>query len=170
MMRTERQPQAKMDSQRNIERLIFHLLLLSLATLLIYGCSSRIEPIQNVYDEPATRELTLAEMATAIESGATRAGWRTKSIADDQTLAMYELRNHRVIVTIDFSPDKFSIVYRNSLNMKVICSGRTFASDYVVTTGEDPCPGHAMPEYIHKSYNEWVNELDASIRSAIWQR
>lgn len=118
------------------------------------------------------RQLELKDMAAAVKMGAARAGWRTESVSDDQILAIYKFRNHRAIVTIDFSLDTYSIIYRNSLNMKVVCSADSLllaqsASAYVVTTGEDPCPNAATPEYIHEKYNEWVEQLDDSIYWAV---
>jgi len=124
-------------------------------------------PIDNFYDERAIREVSLEQMAKAVESGAINAGWKVESISDDQALAAYRFRNHTVIVTIDFSPDSYSIVYRNSFHMKVMCSGADSWSAPTVTTGADPCPDGAAPRLIHKEYNEWVRKLNNSIQSAI---
>jgi hypothetical protein len=151
-------------------------LLSVLVTLVILAlnaaCQTRIAELKRVDTSVISRNITLSSMATAIESGARRAQWRTRKISDNEILALYKYRNHRVIVGIVFSSDRYSIVYRNSLNMKIVCSADSTVqaqsvAHRVVTTGLDPCPNGAIPEYIHEKYNEWVKQLDQKIYGAI---
>ena len=136
------------------------------------ACQARIAELKRVDTAVIGRSITLSNMATAIGSGARRAQWRTRKLSENEILAMYKYRNHRVIVDIVFSSDKYSIVYRNSLNMKVVCSADSpvlaqSVAHRVVTNGVDPCPNGAIPEYIHEKYNEWVKQLDQKIYGAI---
>ena len=124
-------------------------------------------PIADFHDVPTNRELTLNQIATAIRTGAEDAGWRSERISDSQMLASYRLRNHTVIVTIDYSSDDYSIVYRNSFYMKVVCPKHHPTALPTVTTGDDPCPDGAAPRLIHRRYNDWVQKLNNSIRIAI---
>lgn len=135
--------------------------------ILLAGCEGRMAPIENFIDEPAIIEVSLEQMAKAVETGAVGAGWRIEPISDVQTLAAYQFRNHTVVVTIDFSPDSYSIVYRNSFHMKVMCSGHDSWGAAIVTDGNEPCPNDAAPTMIHMEYNTWVRKLNDSIQRAI---
>jgi len=150
------------------------LLILSAIAVLVlgFGCSPRIVELNEIHDVPVRRNWNVDKMGAAIERGTVNAGWRTKRISDTQILAMYRFRNHRVIVTISFSTDRYSIEYRNSLNMKIVCSADSEVTAQtglvVVTTGDDPCPDGAAPQYIHEKYNEWIQQLSQSILGTIY--
>ena len=150
------------------------LLILSVIAMLVlgFGCSPQIVELDDIHDIPIRRNWDVDKVGAAIEKGATRAGWRTKRISDTQILAMYNIRNHRVIVTIVFSAVRYSIEYRNSLNMKIVCSADDDITAQtglpVVTTGDDPCPNGATPQYIHEKYNEWIQQLSQSILRTIY--
>ncbi len=146
-----------------------NLRVLPIALLFLVGCERTVimAPIGNFYDEHAHRELTLDQMTTAIKSGAVNAGWRIGPTSNNQILAIYRIRKHTVIVTIDYSSDGYSIVYRNSFYIFFFFFCYDNVARPTITTGGDSCPDGAAPTFIHKNYNEWVQKLNNYIKGAL---
>ncbi|HRE15800.1 MAG TPA: hypothetical protein PLW86_01870 [Rhodocyclaceae bacterium] len=126
---------------------------LCLATALILTISAsharEAVPIVN-YDAIAIntatgKTLTQADVKAAIIRAGSSQGWVMSDIAQDQLTGTLQVRGkHTVVVTIRFSADKFSVAYKDSIDMK-----------YAVFEG--------VP-LIHPFYNKWVQTLINNIR------
>lgn len=141
--------------------------MLVIVLLSLAGCQSAIIPMHNLYDEPINSKLSQDETREAIKSGAISAGWLVENVSDGQMTATYRIRAHAVIVSIDYSADRYGIFYKYSINMKVKCGTRPAAEAPTVTTSQTDCPGGTVPTYIHENYKDWVNGLNSSIQAAL---
>jgi hypothetical protein len=81
----------------------------------------------------------------AIMAGAAAKGWKIAQQADGKLQASLLVRNkHTVMVLIDYTPQKYSLMYQDSINM-----------NYATRNGEP---------VIHPFYNTWVADLKEAIR------
>lgn len=122
------------------------ILLACLVVGALAACNTR--PMVNVQNEPvptavAGAPMTLAAVEQAIRAGAQRAGWVTQVIKPGLIEASVTARSHKVVVSIPFNQQSYSIDYKDSENMK------------------------AEGDEIHKKYNAWVLRLSQSIRSEL---
>jgi hypothetical protein len=106
-------------------------------------------PVINYENQPVTRVNgiwpTKDEVRQAIVRGAGAHQWTVAAAGDDNLLATLNVRGkHTVVVDIEYSPEKFSLRYRSSVNMKA-------AKQH----GQD---------VIHPYYNRWVQTLLDAIR------
>jgi hypothetical protein len=91
------------------------------------------------------KTMTPALVRDAIIRAATSLGWALAPDGDQKFVGTLVVRNkHTVVVDISYAPDKFSVAYRSSINMK-----------YDVIRG--------VP-IIHPFYNDWARKLVDAIR------
>lgn len=141
---------------------------LSIVCIFLVGCAGTMVPIANFYDEPVPGELTLEQTTKGIKVGAAAAGWLVTPVSDNRMRATYRIRVHTVIVMIDYTADSYSINYDSSYQMKIKCEAQLDPkTPYMVTNGATACPGGAPPTYIHKNYNQWVQQLNHAIRAGL---
>jgi hypothetical protein len=117
-----------------------------LAALL--GCRGGAELYQ-VKDAPVQtatgRQATHDQVQKAIiESGASL-GWIMFVAKPGEIVGTLNLRSHTAVVTIPFTSKNYSILYKDSTNLKY----------------------NAEKQTIHENYNGWVQRLDNAIRSRI---
>jgi hypothetical protein len=88
---------------------------------------------------------TLEQVRQAITKAAISSGWALAKTGDAQFEATLVVRGkHTVVVSIPFSPEKFSVLYTSSTNMKYDARG-----------------GKPV---IHPNYNVWTGNLVSAIR------
>lgn len=104
-----------------------------------------VENIERVAIHPASgKTLTATEVKQAIATAAAKNDWVVNAATDGKTEATLEVRSkHTVKIEILYDPASYSILYKDSVNMK-------FETKY----------GQA---YIHPFYNKWVGILKSSI-------
>jgi hypothetical protein len=112
------------------------------AALLMVGC--RTAPILNVKDAPvnvpAGQKDSLATVENAILRAGNGLGWQMKVEKPGLIVGTLNLRTHMAVVDIPFTATKYSILYKNSVNLE------------------------QQGDTIHKNYNGWVENLDQAIR------
>jgi hypothetical protein len=97
------------------------------------------------------------QVADAINAAATAKNWTTTSIGNDKLLATLVVRHkHTIVVEITYAPDKYSVAYKDSVNMKYGIAGAQFDGFKQTSPG-------GYPE-IHPFYNDWVKELIDTIQ------
>ncbi len=106
-------------------------------------------PVQNFPDQPVATasgaKPTLDQVREAIVKAAASKDWALARQADDRFGATRVIKGkHTIVTTISFSPEKYSVAYASSDNMK-----------YQLVEG--------VP-YIHPNYNVWARELVDAIR------
>jgi hypothetical protein len=91
---------------------------------------------------------TAAQVRDAIIQAAASLGWTLAPEGESKFVATLVVRNkHTVVTDVTFSPEKFSVVYKSSINMK-----------YDVKDG--------VP-VVHPFYNEWAKKFVDAIRAEL---
>lgn len=108
--------------------------------IFLYGC--RTAPIYNVKNQTIVTNIssyTENDVKKAIVSAGIDTGWSMNADKPGHMLATFNYGSHIAKVDIDYNRVKYSITYRDSINLR---------SDGKV---------------IHKNYNLWVQELNRAI-------
>ncbi len=109
----------------------------------------------------AGKTLTVERVKQAIQTGATARGWSIAQAADGKMVATLIVHSkHSVSVEIGYTADRYSLHYKDSLNMKFASTApsRKNGVGPAVPTEENGQP------VIHPNYNKWVLQLRESIQ------
>ena len=116
--------------------------------LLSQGARSAAE-IYNVKDAPVTSasgaKLTSAQVQKAIISAAAGLGWQPRKEGGNVVIATLNVRKHMAQIQIPFSATSYSILYKDSQNLRYDAAAST----------------------IHKNYNGWIQRLQNTINANI---
>ncbi len=121
--------------------------------LLLHAASAHAQrqpvPVVNYENQLVARNdgkrLNNAEVRQAIQNAAAAHKWTLAPAGDNNMLATLIVNNkHTVVVSIEYNPEKFSLRYQSSVNMK---AGKVDGQDV-----------------IHPFYNRWVLTLLDAIR------
>lgn len=128
--------------------LAFVLCLFTFATL--PAMARQTVPIVNIDNVPVVsaenKKLSSEQVLQAIKTAIISQSWTVSNVADGVVTATILVRQkHTVIVDIIYDAEKYSIHYKDSVNMK-----------YLKNSGGD--------EVIHPFYNKWVATLNDAIR------
>lgn len=120
-----------------------------LAFVSLHAAARQVVQIVNYENVPIdVPGLSEAQVRNAIEGAARQREWDVRQIAPGKLLATLVVRGkHTVQVEIAYSPQTYSLTYRDSVNMKFT-------------------PGLGAGQ-IHPFYNRWVGELNQGIRIAV---
>ncbi len=106
------------------------------------GCVTN--PVYNVTDAPVmttTRGYKVKDVRSAILQAGAAQGWQMKEMRPGLIVGTLNVRDHLAQVDIKYDRKTYSILYKNSYNLK-----------YDGTS-------------IHKNYNDWVQQLNAAINA-----
>jgi hypothetical protein len=104
---------------------------------------------ENVQITSPTGQLTTEQVKAAILSAAGAKQWLLSDQGPGRMLATLHVRGkHTVVTEIIYSQDKFSILYKDSMNMKY-------------------APGLDGKGLIHPFYNRWAQDLKEAIRTSL---
>lgn len=122
-------------------------LISALCGLFLSQGASAAPPLVNVKDAPVASatgaKLTLAQVQKAIIQSCASKGWEARKAGGNVIIATINVRNkHMAQVEIPFSTTSYSILYKNSENLKYDSAEST----------------------IHKNYNSWVQNLNNTIK------
>ncbi|MGH7146370.1 MAG: hypothetical protein ACREIJ_00500 [Nitrospiraceae bacterium] len=119
-------------------------LLASFVLVVAVGC--RTGPIIDVKDAaiPAAvgQNLSLDEVAKGIVSAGAKHGWSMKIESPGHIVGSLMLRSHMAVVDIPYTTTAYSIVYKDSRNLKYNADSKT----------------------IHSNYSGWVRNLHVAIQ------
>lgn len=121
---------------KNIMAFSFILILLTFA-----GCVT--EPIEDIHNAPVyitKPDYTPEDVEKGIMRAGLGMGWHMVKVAPGTIEGVLYKTPHIVVVTISYTTHEYSIIYKNSENMKY-SSGR-----------------------IHQAYNRWIKELSTGIQ------
>ncbi|MEE8327821.1 MAG: hypothetical protein V3R32_03400 [Nitrosomonadaceae bacterium] len=144
---------------------ILRLVTISVSILFITGCVSII-PLDNIDDHTIVQELSEQQVKEAVHTGIETAGWTVENEAAGKILATYTVRVHTIAVNIRYTEKNYSINYAYSINMKVHCTDKHQGEIFLTNWPEVTCDG-ARPAHIHSAYNEWVENLNSEINTAL---
>ena len=103
------------------------------------------------------KPVTAEQVRDAIAAAGKRLNWDMALAANSGLVGTLVVNNkHTVSVDIGVAADKFSVRYRNSINMKYGISGKPHYSN-----SANPVP-EGVP-VIHPAYNQWVQALMTAI-------
>lgn len=116
-------------------------------------------PIATASGKPIQAE----QVKKAIQDAALRKGWTLGNDTGDKLLATLVVNNkHTVMVEIAYSADKYSLTYRDSVNMNYHSEARFDSRMPNARNASTP-----SGPVIHPAYNTWVQELKDAIRGEL---
>ena len=126
-------------------RRAFCLALSTLTLLILLSACARTQPVLNITDEPVVTRSgetpSLAEVRSAIITACNDKEWLVdSSVEDNVIIATVHVRQHTAVVDIRYSPESYSISYRDSAVL--LYDGQV----------------------IHRNYNKWVQLLSERIQ------
>ncbi|MCU7844746.1 MAG: hypothetical protein KZQ93_12990 [Candidatus Thiodiazotropha sp. (ex Monitilora ramsayi)] len=112
-------------------------------TMGLIGC--RTAPVYNVEEAPvnASSKVSAENVKKAIMSAGAGLGWQMKEVKPGQIVGSIFLRKHSAVVDIPYSATKYSIIYKDSTELKYDGS------------------------MIHSNYNGWIQNLDRAIQARL---
>ncbi|MFN3681180.1 MAG: hypothetical protein ACK4VP_03945 [Nitrospira sp.] len=131
-----------------MKRLRFTTVLLCITFIAVVGCRGGGQ-IYNVKDAPiitATgKEATLNQITKAIVEAGSGLGWTMTVVKPGHIIGTLHIRSHTAIVEIPYTTKTYSILYKDSTNLKY----------------------DAQKQTIHKNYRGWIENLDKAIKSRL---
>lgn len=114
-----------------------------LVLFILLGVSACTKPVYNVNnDEVYTPAgMTLEEAGLLIQEAGTTRGWAMAIVEPGHIVGTLLIRSHTAVVDIYYTTTSFSIVYKNSINLKYSPDTQT----------------------IHHNYNNWIRNLEQAI-------
>lgn len=121
--------------------MLLRILVIACVLAFAAGCTSR--PIRNVQAEPVVVTPGKTASADNVRDAILRAGaglgWSMRPAAPGVVSGMLNLRTHTAEIEVQYSPQSYNIVYKNSTNLD------------------------ASNGQIHKNYNGWIENLNSAI-------
>ncbi|MCP9441208.1 MAG: hypothetical protein NNA20_01320 [Nitrospira sp.] len=122
--------------------------LFCLMLLALVGCRGGGQ-IYNVKDAPVTtatgKEVSLDQVTKAIVQAGSGLGWTMTVSKPGYIIGTLNIRSHTAVVEIPYTTKTYSILYKDSTNLKY-----------------DP-----KEQTIHRNYKGWIERLDAAIKSQL---
>ena len=118
------------------------------ALAVMIGCRGGGQVYQ-VKDAPVQtasgKELSLEEVRKEIIAAGVAAGWQMAPTKSGEIIGTLNIRNHQAVVFIPYTTKSYSILYKDSSNLKYDANAQT----------------------IHENYASWIQRLDGAIRSRL---
>jgi hypothetical protein len=122
--------------------------LLCVMFVAVVGCRGGGQ-IYNVKDAPVMtatgKEATLDQITKAIVEAGSGLGWTMAVVKPGQIVGTLHIRSHTAIVEIPYTTKTYSIIYKDSTNLKYDAEKQT----------------------IHENYRGWIQNLDKAIKSRL---
>lgn len=125
-----------------MKKIVVRLILVLAAVGIIVGC--RTAPVYNVTEQTIvanTKNVEADKVKNAIIRAGATLGWQMKVVKPGQILGTLYLRDHMAQVEVTYNTKSYSIIYKDSLNLKYDDASGT----------------------IHNNYNGWVQRLQRNI-------
>lgn len=124
------------------------LIVIGLVLVFLVGCrgGAQIYEVKNApVPSPSGKGLLLEQVRKEIVAAGVAAGWQMADSKPGEILATYNHSSYQAIVSIIYTTTNYSILYKDSANLKYDAEKRT----------------------IHPSYAKWIQLLDGAIRSRL---
>ncbi len=121
---------------------------LGLVLVFLVGCrgGAQIYEVKNApIPNPSGKGLTLEQVRKEITAAGVAAGWQMTDAKPGEIIATYNIRSHQAVVSIPYTSQGYSILYKDSSNLKYDAQAKT----------------------IHENYAGWIQRLDGAIRSRL---
>ena len=126
---------------KNIIRAAIIILVLTL----MVGCVGRTKPVYNIENQPIDYTLTTEQVEKAITKAGAQKKWRMMVIKPGEIVGNILVRSHKARIQIDYTEKFYAITYLESNNL-------------LYKDGK-----------IHRNYNRWINSLDQTIQSNLFE-
>ena len=116
-------------------------------TIAITACARNVS-VYNLPEVPVTASkpnASLDEVGKAIIRAGATLGWQMKQVKPGLILGTLNVREHMAAVDVQYTPQSYSIQYKDSSNLSYDAQSKT----------------------IHKNYNGWIQNLDKAIRAQL---
>ncbi len=114
----------------------------------VMGCRGGAQLYQ-VKDSPVQtatgKQPSLDDVQKAIITAGAGLGWQMAVVKPGEIVGTLNIRTHQAIVSIPFTTKSYSILYKDSTNLKYDAEKQT----------------------IHENYSSWIQRLDGAIRSRL---
>jgi hypothetical protein len=114
----------------------------------VIGCRGGAQ-IYQVKDAPvhtaSGKELGMEEVRKEIVAAGVAAGWQMAVSKPGEIIGTLNVRSHQAVVSIPYTTKTYSILYKDSMNLKYDAGSQT----------------------IHENYASWIQKLDGAIRSRL---
>lgn len=131
-----------------MRRTIYGIAVACLAVAIMAGCRGGGQLYQ-VKDAPVPapggKELTMEQVQKEIIAAGIAAGWQMAPTQPGEIIGTLNIRSHQAVVTIPYTTKNYSILYKDSTNLKYDADKHT----------------------IHENYTGWIQRLDGAIRSRL---
>ena len=129
-----------------MKRIVSGIVVACLVVVVAVGCRGGGQ-IYNVKDAPVAtatgKEPSLDDVQKSIIQAGAGLGWTMAVVKPGEIIGTLNVRSHQAVVTIPYTTKSFSILYKNSSNLKY----------------------NADKQTIHGQYTNWIQKLDGAIRS-----
>lgn len=112
------------------------------------GCrgGGQIYQVKDAPVQPASgKEPSMEEVQAAIIAAGAGLGWQMAVAKPGEIIGTLNIRSHQAVVTIPYTSKNYSILYKDSSNLKYDAENQT----------------------IHQNYLSWIQRLDGAIRSRL---
>lgn len=119
-----------------------------LVLAVIVGCrgGGQLYQVKDAPVQTATgKEPSLEEVQKAIIQAGAALGWTMALVKPGEILGTLNVRSHQAVVSIPYTSKSYSILYKDSSNLKYDADKQT----------------------IHENYTGWVQRLDGAIKSRL---
>ena len=114
----------------------------------VMGCrgGGQVYQVKDASVQTATgKEPSLDDVQKAIIQAGVGLGWQMAVAKPGEIIGTLNIRSHQAIITIPYTTKKYSILYKDSTNLKYDAERQT----------------------IHENYAGWIQRLDGAIRSRL---
>jgi hypothetical protein len=91
------------------------------------------------------KQPSLEEVQKAIIAAGARLGWQMAVAKPGEIIGTLNIRSHQAVVSIPYTTKNYSIIYKDSTNLKY----------------------NAEKQTIHENYLTWIQRLDGAIRTRL---
>jgi hypothetical protein len=120
----------------------------ALALVVMIGCRAggQVYEVKDAPIQTATgKELTLEQVQKAIIDAGIKQTWIMTPVKPGEILGEFNVQSHQIHVTIPYSTKQYSILYKDSSNLRY-----------------DP-----VKRTIHVNYQKWIERLDNEIKARL---
>lgn len=131
-----------------MKQMVSGIVVVCLVLAVMAGCRGAGQ-IYNVKDAPVQtatgKEPNMVDVQKAIIQAGAGLGWTMAVVKPGEIMGTLNVRSHQAVVTIPYTTKTYSILYKDSNNLKY----------------------NADKQTIHENYTGWIQRLDGAIRSRL---
>lgn len=131
-----------------MKRILSGMVVACLVVAVVAGCRGGGQ-IYNVKDAPVQtatgKAPSMEDVQKAIIQAGAGLGWTMAVVKPGELMGTLNIRSHQAVVTIPYTTKTYSILYKDSSNLKY----------------------NADKQTIHENYTSWIQRLDGAIRSRL---